>query len=346
VRGAHHVSDLPQPPERGSGRRPQRCHGHHAAQRQSRLGSDRVGQAGDVGRLRADEKGLALNTEIDPALERWFVGDMVRVRQILTNFTSNAVKFTPPGGSIWVSAIPEGATVRIEVRDNGAGIPPEFLPYLFDPFRQADQGSSSRSQDGLGLGLVLVQRLAELHGGHVSCESEGVDRGATFRVYLPLSRDSGARGVPSTPSSGAMERATALPSLSGIRVLLIDDQREARESLATLLEQAGAQVALAASGQEALACLAMEDAAEQPEVIICDIAMPDEDGYATLRRIRAWEASHPGQPRRPAVALSAFTQREDRIRALSEGFQMHLTKPVAPAELVIVISSAARGMRI
>jgi CheY-like chemotaxis protein len=139
---------------------------------------------------------------------------------------------------------------------------------------------------------------------------------------------------------------SALPSLAGIRVMLIDDQREARESLATLLTQAGAIVGVAASGMEALANQVNADEGDRPDVIVCDIAMPDEDGYATLKRIRAWEASRHGATRRPVIALSAFTQREDRIRALTEGFQMHLTKPVAPAELIIVIASVVRGMRV
>jgi PAS domain S-box-containing protein len=273
--------------------------------------------------------------------DREIHGDPDRIRQIFVNLVMNAVKFTQPGGRVWVSARPEGAMARIEVRDNGAGIPPEFLPYLFDPFRQADQGSRSRSQEGLGLGLALVQRLAELHGGYVTCESDGPDRGATFRVYLPLRRDSGTR----VAVGGQAGAARALPSLAGIRVLLIDDQREARESLAALLTQAGAAVKLAASGVEALAHLALGGESDQPEVVVCDIAMPDEDGYATLKRIRRWEAIQAGRGRRPAIALSAFTQREDRIRALAEGFQMHLTKPVAPAELVTVIASVAHGMR-
>jgi CheY-like chemotaxis protein len=150
------------------------------------------------------------------------------------------------------------------------------------------------------------------------------------------------------PGAHGDATASALPSLAGIRVLLIDDQREARESLATLLAQAGASVAAAASGQEAMQLLQKSSGAQSPEVIVCDIAMPEEDGYSTLKRIRRWEVEQSGRAatRRPAVALSAFTQREDRIRALSEGFQMHLTKPVAPAELIIVISSVARGMRV
>ena len=292
------------------------------------------------------EKGLRIITEYAIG-EREIHGDPDRVRQVFVNLITNAIKFTPRGGRIWVSAKAEGQMARIEVRDDGSGIDPEFLPFVFDPFRQADQGSSRRSQEGLGLGLALVQRLAELHGGHVTCESDGANRGATFRVFLPLRRDLGPRVVADAPQRDAA--APALPSLAGIRVLLIDDQREARESLAALLAQTGAKVATAASCHEAMALLALnQDSGQEPEVIVCDIAMPGEDGYATLRRIRRWEASRPpgGRGRRPAVALSAFTQREDRLRALAEGFQMHLTKPVAPVELATVISSVARGMRL
>jgi CheY-like chemotaxis protein len=220
------------------------------------------------------------------------------------------------------------------------------VPYLFDPFRQAEQGTSSRRQQGLGLGLALVQRLAELHGGHATCDSAGVNQGTTFRVFLPLRHESDAR-VAVGPSAADTVLTSALPSLAGVNVLLIDDQREARESVAALLEQAGARVFAAASAREAGEHVARGPADGATEVIVCDIAMPEEDGYATLRRIRAWEAAHPDSgAKRPAIALSAFTQREDRIRALSEGFQMHLTKPVAPAELIIVIANVSRGMRV
>jgi len=288
------------------------------------------------------EKDLRITTDY-PLGDREMHGDPDRVRQIFANLLTNAVKFTPPGGTIHVAAREDGGMACIEVRDSGVGIPPEFVKYLFDPFRQADQESSNRRQEGLGLGLALVQRLAELHGGRVSCESEGVARGAIFRVHLPLQRERGERVVlPDTRASDP--DASSLPSLDGIRVLLIDDQREARESLGTLLTQAGASVEIAASGREAMACLENPREAQGPQVVVCDIAMPDEDGYATLKRIRAWESAR-GAPRRPAVALTAFTQREDRARALAEGFQMHLTKPVAPAELIIVIASAARRTR-
>ena len=295
-------------------------------------------------RASAQEKGLRLATDYSLG-DAEIHGDADRVRQVFVNLLSNAIKFTPPGGTIQVSAGVEDGMARVAIRDDGAGIPPEFLPYLFDPFRQAEQGSSRRSHDGMGLGLALVQRLAELHGGYATCQSEGVDRGSTFRVYLPLLRESGPRATLQPPAADSP--APSLPSLARTRVLLIDDQREARESLAALLAQAGAQVTSAGSCQEALAHLAISDRDELPQVIVCDIAMPGEDGFATLKRIRAWEGTRPKpRPSPPAIALSAYTQREDRVRALAAGFQMHLTKPVAPAELITVLSSVARGMRI
>lgn len=294
-------------------------------------------------RATAIEKGIRVET--DYALADGEVdGDPDRLRQVFVNLVANAVKFTPPGGTIEVSARREGAMALVEVVDDGAGIPPEFLPHVFDPFRQADQGSSRRSQDGLGLGLALVQRLAELHGGHATCESEGLGRGARLRVHLPLLRAQGARGA-DDPAPGTRPASNALPALDGIRVLLIDDQREARESLASLLGVAGAQVATAASGVEAIERLAEGAGDAPPEVIVCDIAMPGEDGYEVLRRIRRWESQHPHRTGRPrtAIALSAYAQRDDRLRALAAGFQWHLAKPVAPADLGGAITRAAAG---
>ena len=292
-------------------------------------------------RAAALDKELRIETEYAIG-DREVHGDPDRIRQVFLNLLSNSVKFSRPGGTIWISASADDSMARVEVRDDGEGIAPEFVPFVFDPFRQADTTSSRRSQEGLGLGLALVQRLAELHGGYATCESPGLGRGATFRVYLPLQRESGSRVVVESSKPLA---ATSMPSLAGIEVLLIDDQREARESLAALLGQAGAQVTAAASGQEALAYLAIHDPSDAPQVIVCDIAMPEEDGYATLRRIRQWEARRgEARRRRPAIARSAVAPREDRIRALTEGFQMHITKPVAPTELMIVISSVARGL--
>ena len=295
-------------------------------------------------RASAQEKGLRVVTEYDIGSAE-IHGDADRVRQVFVNLITNAIKFTPRGGTIHVSAGIEEAMACVAIRDDGAGVSPEFLPYLFDPFRQADQGASRHSQEGLGLGLALVQRLAELHGGYATCQSEGVNRGSTFRVYLPLLREADPRLTLQQPAGDSP--LSALPSLSRTRVLLIDDQREARESLAALLAQAGAEVTAAASCQEALAHLAISDRDELPQVIVCDIAMPGEDGYATLKRIRAWEGTR-AKPRAslPAIALSAYTQREDRARALAAGFQMHLTKPVAPAELISVLSSVTQGMRV
>ena len=287
----------------------------------------------------AAEKGVALVAE--PVVDAEIHGDLGRIHQIFANLVNNAIKFTPAGGTVRVTSVLEGHMARVEVSDNGAGIPEDFLPYVFDPFRQAEQATTHRRQQGLGLGLALVQRLAELHGGHVTCESR-VGHGATFRVYLPVRRDE--RSSVAVASSHRAPVEPMLPSLAGIKVIVVDDQREHRESLGALLEQAGAAVVLAASGQEVLNRLERQDGAAQADVIVCDIAMPIDDGFATLRRIRAWEKSR-GLPQRPAIAVSAFSERRDRMRALSEGFQVHLAKPVVPAELVLVIASVARGMQ-
>lgn len=263
-------------------------------------------------------------------------GDADRVQQVLWNLLSNAIKFTPEGGHVWVDAVRAGKDIRITVRDDGAGISPAFLPHLFDRFSQEDM-SSTRGHNGLGLGLFLVRHLVELHGGRVDAHSEGEGKGTSFTVCLPLraAADQYPTVIPSDDAAGFLP----LPSLAGLHILLVDDQAEARESLTVVLTTAGANVFAAESATNALAWLQTRKKTELPDVMVCDIAMPGEDGYSVLRRIKAWKADDDSMPlaRMPALALTAFAQREDRIRALTAGFQMHVTKPVAPEELIVVI---------
>lgn len=266
-------------------------------------------------------------------------GDSDRMQQIFWNLLSNAIKFTPPNGHVWLTASHIDHNIHVMVRDDGIGIPAKFLPQLFDRFSQADT-SSTRDHSGLGLGLFLVRHLAELHGGSIRAESEGEDRGTTFTVQFPLRvRNDKYNATATLEDSGAV--AGPLPSLNGARILLIDDQAEARESLTVLLTAAGADVFAAESALQALAWLPTIAGNALPHVLICDIAMPGEDGYAALRKLRSWklDGEHAPLQRLPALALTAFAQREDRIRALAAGFQMHMTKPVAPEELIVVIDA-------
>lgn len=265
-------------------------------------------------------------------------GDSDRVQQIFWNLLSNAVKFTPQNGNVWLTADKVDGEIRVTVRDNGMGISADFLPHLFDRFSQEDT-SSTRDHSGLGLGLFLVRHLVELHGGQVKAESAGEGLGTTFSVIFPL-RVAGDKYAVAT-----LEESTAaslpLPSLKGLRILLIDDQAEARESLTVVLTTAGADVFAADSARQVLAWLPTVADDRLPDVLVCDIAMPGEDGYAVLRKLRAWKPDGKTAPlqRMPALALTAFAQREDRIRALTAGFQMHVTKPVAPEELIVVIDT-------
>ncbi|HEX2530974.1 MAG TPA: PAS domain-containing protein [Burkholderiaceae bacterium] len=271
-------------------------------------------------------------------------GDSDRVQQIVWNLLSNAIKFTPDGGNVWLTASHTEREACVAIRDDGIGISPDFLPHLFDRFSQEDT-SSTRGHSGLGLGLFLVQRLVELHGGRVEAESEGENRGTTVTVHLPLRTQREKYALATLPDDEVGTRMT-LPSLRGLHILLIDDQEEARESLTIVLTTAGATVFAAASAHEALAWLPTLSMGEMPDVLLCDIAMPGEDGYAVLRKIRTWKTSNgfAALHRIPALALTAFSQREDRIRALTAGFQMHIPKPVAPEELIVVIATmVSRG---
>lgn len=309
-----------------------------------------IEEALDVVRPAAEAKGVELYAVI-AASEEQVTGDPARLQQVIWNLLSNAVKFTPKGGRVELRLERADPYVRITVSDTGRGIAPELLPYLFNRFRQADS-SSTRRHGGLGIGLALVKHLVELHGGEVRAESPGEGQGATFTVDLPIRAVRFPTPVhePSPRAEGEVKTAAAvtladLPSLAGVRALVIDDQDEARELLATMLENRGAEVAAVGSGREALAWLKTRLESEPPDVFICDIGMPEEDGYAVIRNVRALETSRGIHLRRriPAIALTAFAQPEDRIRALQAGFQTHVAKPVEPSELIVVIDTLVRG---
>jgi signal transduction histidine kinase len=259
-------------------------------------------------------------------------GDADRLQQLFWNLLSNAIKFTPEGGNIAVHAAVNDGEVTVRIVDDGAGIPQEFLPHLFDRFSQEDT-SSTRRQAGLGLGLFLARHLVELHGGQVAAKSEGAGRGSEFSVILPLRKDSAL-------TLRQRECEDRLPSLEGLKILVIDDQLEARESLGMLLTSAGAKVVAPSSARAAFDWLATADMSEMPDVLVCDIAMPVEDGYTVLRKLRAWQTQEGARPLKqmPALAVTAFAQREDRMRALTAGFQMHMAKPIVPDELIVVIA--------
>jgi PAS domain S-box-containing protein len=287
-----------------------------------------VGGAVDGARAAAEARGLRLTTDLAPDLV--VAGDANRLQQVVANLLANATKFTPPGGAVDVRVARTGSQVDIVVRDTGRGIAPDFLPHLFERFRQADS-STTRSYSGLGLGLAIVRHIVELHGGAVRAESAGEGRGATLTVSLPL-----AGGMLSGTASAGREAVTDgepdMPSLHGLRVLVVDDHGDTRDLLGAMLEVCGASVTAAASSQEAL------DALDQsvPDVLVSDIAMAVEDGYELIRRIRRRPPERGGAV--PAVAVTAYAMEEDVRRALAAGFQLHVAKPVDPRGLAGAVS--------
>ena len=299
--------------------------------------------AADAVRPAAAAKGVTLRVLLDPPAGP-VPGDPDRLQQVFWNLFSNAIKFTPAGGRVEARLTHAGGHAEVTVTDTGEGIAPEFLPHVFERFRQAD-GAITRRHGGLGLGLAIVRHLVELHGGTVRVESEGEGRGATFALRLPLL----APAAPAPGSAGGgRKQSSALPgdcaSLAGLRVLVVDDDADTRTLLRALLERCGAAVALAASAAEALEHLRRAEAA-LPDVLVSDIGMPHEDGYQLIRRVRALPAERGGQI--PAAALTAYARVEDRARALAEGYQAHVSKPVDPAELTAVIADlAARGVNV
>ncbi|HWQ32108.1 MAG TPA: PAS domain S-box protein [Blastocatellia bacterium] len=282
----------------------------------------------------AEARQIELNLKLDPGAGI-ITGDPDRLQQIVWNLVSNAIKFTEPGGRVEVGLERVDPNIRITVRDTGQGIAPEFLPFLFERFRQAD-ASASRRQGGLGLGLALVRHLVELHGGTVRAESPGEGQGATFIVNLPL-RAVRPQSNNSHESALTGYRRPQAQLLENLRVLVVDDEEDARTLVSTVLRQYGAQVTAAASAAEAFA--ALTSAQERPDVLVSDISMPEEDGYSLMKKIRETAPENGGLI--PAVALTAYGRVEDRLRALAAGFQMHVPKPVEPEELAAVVASVA-----
>jgi PAS domain S-box-containing protein len=283
-----------------------------------------------------EAKGVHLTTALDAGVPLTN-GDPNRLQQVVWNLLANAVKFTPGGGAVAVRLEQSGGSAVISVSDTGQGIRPDFLPHVFERFRQAD-GTSTRTHDGLGLGLAIVRHLVELHGGTVTAESPGEGLGATFTVCLPLSAAS-AEGVPSG-QPGASDLGWACPpELDGLRVLLVDDQPEILQMLQEVLETCAAVVRSASSTAAALALLDTW----LPDLIVSDIAMPGGDGYALIRALRARPPERGGAI--PAVALTAYVRVEDRAQVLASGFQMYVPKPVEPTELLAVIGDLVRSGR-
>jgi PAS domain S-box-containing protein len=285
-----------------------------------------IEKAMDVVRPAADAKGITLDAVLDREDDQ-ITGDPDRLQQVVWNLLSNAVKFTTEGGRVEVKLGRVDPYIQISVRDTGCGINPEFMPYLFERYRQAD-ASAARRKGGLGLGLSLVRQLVEMHGGSVTAESEGEDKGATFIIKLPV-RAIYTAETERLPLAGVKTR-----SLEGVWAAVVDDEANARELITSVLESHGARVTAFASAGEALEMLASE---RRPDVLVCDLAMPGEDGFSLIRKLREWEKASHGVL--PAIALSAFGRVEDRTRALYAGFQMHIAKPVEPVELVIVVRS-------
>jgi signal transduction histidine kinase len=257
-------------------------------------------------------------------------GDFARLQQIVCNLLSNAIKFTDAGGHVEVCLARRNGEVEISIADSGQGIKPEFLPLVFDRFRQED-GSISRRHGGLGLGLAIVRHLVELHAGSVDAQSAGEGKGARFIVRLPVREANLISRVTEAPTNGIVTAAM----LMGVRLLVVDDDPGARELISGMLEGFGAQVSVAESGQAALSLLF----AQRPDVLIADLGMPGMDGYALIEQVRALDPDFGGLT--PAVAVTAYASPQDRLRALQAGYQNHVAKPVEAEELAIVIASLA-----
>ncbi len=282
----------------------------------------------------ANGKSIRIHKILD-SLAGPVMGDAARLQQIIWNLLSNAVKFTPKGGQVQVLLERVNSHVEVSVVDTGMGIPPEFLPHVFDRFRQADS-STTRRFGGLGLGLTIVKQLVEMHGGSVRAKSPGVGQGATFTVIMPIAvvhpdqaaKEKSRPKEPEPPSDYCQDGA-----LRNLRVLVVDDEADARHLIRRVLKECEAEVALASSAAEGLALIETF----KPDVLLSDIGMPEEDGYDFIRKVRTERTAR----QLPAAALTAFARIDDRKKALRAGFQTHVAKPVDPDELTAVIASLA-----
>ena len=284
----------------------------------------------------ADAKGVRIESVVDPDAAP-VSGDPERLQQVLWNLLSNGVKFTKRNGRVQVRLERVDSHIELVVSDTGIGIPPEFLPHVFERFRQADAGTT-REKGGLGLGLSIARQLTEMHGGTIEASSAGVGHGATFRVKIPLMIAHTLRGdMPGVnPRTRSSEESAATPDLSGVHVLTVDDEPDALTLASEILESAGARVTTASSAEEALQKLGVET----PDVIVADLGMPRMDGFAFIDRLRHHDNARVREV--PAAALTAYARSEDRMKALKAGFQIHLAKPIDPAELVTTIASLAK----
>jgi signal transduction histidine kinase len=272
----------------------------------------------------AEAKGITLTAALPETHS--IQGDSGRVQQVIWNLLANAIKFTPAGGRVSVELSEFGGRVELRVRDTGIGIAPEFLPQIFERFRQADS-STTRAHGGMGLGLAIVRHLAELHGGSIDARSDGPDRGALFTLRFPA--------IPGSVMPASDHEGGVPPDLSGVKVLVVDDDRDTRDLLTQALSASGARVTTADSAEQAFRRLDTE----APDILISDIGMPDEDGFSLIRRIREL----PGDTRHiPAIALTAYARPEDRDEALDAGYQMYFAKPVEIADLQTGLATLAR----
>jgi CheY-like chemotaxis protein len=295
-----------------------------------------VSNAVEVVSPAADAKGVRIETVIDPHAGP-VSGDPERLQQVLWNLLSNAVKFTARGGKVQVRLVRVNSHVEVSVADTGIGIAAEFLPHVFERFRQADAGIT-RERGGLGLGLSIARQLAEMHGGTVEAASGGFGHGSTFTLKVPVmivhatTVDEAARVHPRGPGG-----APSIPvgDLRGVHVVAVDDDPDAVTLVAELLTAAGARVSTAASAEEALRMMADEP----PQVLVTDLAMPRVDGFQLIERVRGHH--NPLVRHVPAAALTAYARSEDRVKALRSGFQIHLAKPIDPSELVTAVASIA-----